>query len=427
MNDKRVFEEIARRITTKAHTNVRRFFWIMCLISTLSAALIEDLSVAVIFIPVVISTCHKMNVNPTPFLLGITICINLASTLTPFGSAENILIAAGFNLSTWWFIQNFGLYFVGATLLTLFLLDQIVLKKEFTKYYLPGCVDDEEAPEGGEAVKRARASALAAGKDDKDGKDNKDEKGKKGKRHEKDEKTGKYEKGKKSVALEEEEMIILERPADPREFKKNLVGLLVFVVLLFVVPNILLSGLIGLMIFVFLNPREDAEGTKRPAISYYFAKVDYKLVYFFICLFILVFCMEVNGTLDALKHFIQTTAPGDVFLLSLVILGTTSLLSGLLDNVPVTVIFIPLIQSLIADAGHFGVPLLIAFILGINLGGNFLPQGAACDMMTLELAKKNCVYDMTYKKLLKFGGLFALLHVALGIGYLALLIYVFPA
>ncbi len=67
---------------------------------------------------------------------------------------------------------------------------------------------------------------------------------------------------------------------------------------------------------------------------------------------------------------------------------------------------------------------LIAFILGINLGGNFLPQGAACDMMTLELAKRNHIHEMNYNKLLKVGGLFALLHVLIGIGYLWFYIYV---
>ena len=67
----------------------------------------------------------------------------------------------------------------------------------------------------------------------------------------------------------------------------------------------------------------------------------------------------------------------------------------------------------------------IAFILGINLGGNFLPQGSAADMMTLELSQQHCVEDLTYQKLTIVGGLFALLHIVLGIGYLALYIYVF--
>ncbi|MFX1503334.1 MAG: SLC13 family permease, partial [Promethearchaeota archaeon] len=112
LEDKHVFNEIALRITKKFSTNTRQFFWVICLISTISAAFIEDISVAVIFIPMIINTSLKMRINPTPILMGMTICINLAATLTPFGSAQNILIADKFGLTSSWFFANLGLYFV---------------------------------------------------------------------------------------------------------------------------------------------------------------------------------------------------------------------------------------------------------------------------------------------------------------------------
>ena len=63
-----IFQEVARRITTKFSTNTRKFFWVICLISTVSAAFIEDISVAVIFIPMIISTSRKMKINPVDFI-----------------------------------------------------------------------------------------------------------------------------------------------------------------------------------------------------------------------------------------------------------------------------------------------------------------------------------------------------------------------
>jgi len=205
-----------------------------------------------------------------------------------------------------------------------------------------------------------------------------------------------------------------------------MVALLVFGALLFIIPNIMLVGIIGVLIFIFINPHEKESGKKRPNFSYYLAKADLKLVYFFICLFILVFCMEINGTLNILEEIIMKIPMENIFLIAIFILLITSILSGFLDNAPVTIIFIPIMWVLIGSAGLHPTPLLVAFILGINLGGNFLPQGSACDMMTLELAKKNGVEDVNYKKLLKVGGLFALLHIILGIMYLAFLIYVSP-
>ncbi|MCK4285461.1 MAG: hypothetical protein KAX18_04630, partial [Candidatus Lokiarchaeota archaeon] len=84
LEEQLIFQEIALRITKKFGTNTRKFFWVIILISTLSAAFIEDVSVAIIFIPMIVRTSEKMKINPTPILLGTTICINLASTLTPF-------------------------------------------------------------------------------------------------------------------------------------------------------------------------------------------------------------------------------------------------------------------------------------------------------------------------------------------------------
>ncbi|TFF86015.1 MAG: hypothetical protein EU517_01010, partial [Promethearchaeota archaeon] len=155
------------------------------------------------------------------------------------------------------------------------------------------------------------------------------------------------------------------------------------------------------------------------------SKADFRLVFFFVTLFVLAYCMELNGTLNLIKNWVVLIAPGNIFMLCLFILVITSFFSGFLDNVPVTIMFIPIIQLLIS-LGNAASPLLIAFILGVNLGGNFLPQGTASDMITLEFAKKEFVHDMNYKRLLKVGGLFALFHIFMGILYLALYIYVVP-
>ena len=369
-----VFQEIARRITKKFSTNTRGFFWVICLISTVSAAFIEDISVVIIFIPMIIKTSEKMKINPAPILLGMTICINLASTLTPFGSAENVLIASQFSLTSQWFFFNLGIYFIIGTLSTLLLLDYFIVKKHLTDIWVPHCEEYEESLE----IKH----------------------------------------------LEEHELVILEDPIDKKVFNSNLISLGVLFVLLIVIPNILFVGLLGTLIFVFINPRRRESGKRKPDLSYYFTKVDYKLVFFFISLFVLVFCFEKVGIIQFLEDFVINVAPANLFLLCIFILVLTSILSGFLDNLPVTILFMPFLQVLM-DAGFSATPILVAFILGINLGGNILPQGSAADMMTLELSAKYCVDEMNYKRLLKTGGIFAIYHIILGVAYLAVLIFVF--
>jgi len=371
-----IFQEVARRVTTKFSTNTRKFFWVICLISTVSAAFIEDISVAVIFIPMIISTSEKMRINPAPILLGMTICINLASTLTPFGSAQNILIANQFNLSSTWFFTNLSLYFIIGTLSTLYLLDKFVLQKHLGDIWVPHCEENEEPQ--------------------------------------------------KTEHYEDHELVILEDPIDKKIFFRNMIGLVIFFILLIFIQNILFIGLLGMLLFVFINPRLNAAGKKKPDISFYLTKVDFKLIFFFISLFVLVFSFEKAGIIALLEIFVLAITPSNLFLLSIMILIITSVLSGLLDNVPVTVLFIPIIGALIEPPIAFSsIPLLVAFILGINLGGNILPQGSAADMMTLELSKKYCADDLNYKRLFKVGGIFAIFHIVLGIGYLALMIFLF--
>ena len=239
LEEQYVFQEVARRITTKFSTNTRKFFWVICLISTLSAAFIEDVSVAIIFIPMIISTSEKMRINPAPILLGMTICINLASTLTPFGSAENILIANRFTLSSQWFFTNLGIYFILGTLSTLFLLDRFVLKKHLDDIWVPHCEENKEPQE--------------------------------------------------IEHYEDHELVILEEPIDTKIFYRNIIGLGIFFIMLILIPNILFVGLLGMLLFVFINPRLNAAGKKKPDISYYLTEVDFKLVFFFISLFVLVF------------------------------------------------------------------------------------------------------------------------------------------
>lgn len=369
LNENGFFQEIARRIVNKYKTNLRKMFYVICIISTLTAAFIEDLSVAIIFIPIIIITCREMEINATPFLLGMTICINLASTLTPFGSAENVLIANHFNLSTLWFFVTLGPFFIISVGLTLFLLDRFILKKEIENPTPGMCPDLTHIPE-------------------KD--------------------------------------LLRTIKVDHKDFKKNLYGFVALVLLLIFIPSILIAGLLGLVLFVFLNPVTDSEGKKRPNVSHYLKRVDYKLIFFFICLFVLVYLMELNGTIIILENFIIQSSSDDVFVLSVMILIITSVLSGFMDNAPVTVMFIPIMEVLTTISGVNPIPLYIAFITGVNIGGNFLPQGSACDMMTLEIALKECVPGFNYKRLTKIGGIFALIHVLLALGYITIIILLFP-
>jgi len=369
LNVNMVFDEIARRMVIKYQDNPRILYYLICIVSTLIATIVEDLSVALIFAPIIIVATRKLNMRPAAYLLGMTICINIAATLTPFGSAQNVLINNALDLDILWFIINLGPYFLISLITTLILLDKVVLSKDIEYCKSHVC----HVPES------------------------------------------------------EYDHLLDEDRIKGDVFIKNLIALGILVVLLILIPELYLAGLIGLLIFVLINPvkKENDKNKKSISLSYYLSKVDYKLIYFFMCLFIFVGLMKLNGTIGFLESIIENLSSENEFILALIILISTSVLSGFLDNTPVTIMFLPIIQVLIGLPQFYRGPIVIAFILGINLGGNFLPQGSAADLMTLEISRKNNVLDLSYKRLFKVGGLFALLHVLLGIGYLALLVFVF--
>lgn len=367
LQEKKFFDEIALKIVGRYYTNPRKMFYIICVISTLMASIVEDLSIAMIFGPIIVAASRKLNLSAAPFLLGMTICINIAATLTPFGSAPNILIANEFNLDFIWFISRIGIYFLVALVLTLILLDQIVLKKEILRCREQVCVledpEKELLPETDQNLK-------------------------------------KY-------------------------FYRNLIALVIFIFLLVIIPEIFLAGILGLLIFLVLNPIKKREEEHSISLSHYLNKVDYRLIFFFICLFVFVGLMELNGTIGFFELILENLSAQNELFLAFIILIGTSFLSGFLDNTPVTIIFIPIISILTGLPDFSRGPLMVAFILGINLGGNFLPQGSAADMMTLQIAQENNVFNLNYKRLTKIGALFALFHIVLGMIYLTFMILLF--
>jgi Na+/H+ antiporter NhaD/arsenite permease-like protein len=146
------------------------------------------------------------------------------------------------------------------------------------------------------------------------------------------------------------------------------------------------------------------------------SEISWKIIILFAVLFILSNSLTEFGFSELMSSFLENLIQGNIFLAVLITLGISSLLSAFLAGTPVTIILLP-IFSAIASQSLFPNPIIIAFISGVNLAGNFLPQGSACDMLTLNLAKKYKVINLNYRRLLKNGSLFASLHFAIVLGY----------
>ncbi|MFX1266983.1 MAG: SLC13 family permease [Promethearchaeota archaeon] len=145
-------------------------------------------------------------------------------------------------------------------------------------------------------------------------------------------------------------------------------------------------------------------------------EISWRIIIIFAILFILSNSLSQLGFSELISTGLVNLVNDNIYLAVLITLSLSSLLSAFLAGTPVTIILLPIFSALIGE-GFFPNPIIIAFISGVNMAGNFLPQGSACDLLTLSLAKKYKVVNLNYKRLLKNGALFATIHFFIILGY----------
>ncbi len=345
----KIFQWIALKTLYFTKGNHRTFFYLICIISAFTASLIADITVAVIFVPLVIRACKILRIDATPYLFGISFTVNIGSLYTPFSSSENILIASTFDRNLGWFLGSFTLYVIPILILTLFALDLIFLRKI-------------------EPPKEERKKIL--------------------------------------LEIMDPDIVIVNKKA----FILNSFYFLSVIAGFIIYPKSWVVATVGAIIMVILNKLKFTEVS---------LKIDWKIIFFFIALFLLIGCMDLVGLFDILEDVGRRVLPDNNLLAAITVLILIGVLSGFLAQVPTALVFIALLES-IYGIGNVPDLILMGFLFGINLGSNFLPQGAAVDLMALNLAKKNGVKKFNYKTLLKNGSMMTVFHIIISIIYLSL-------
>ena len=144
--------------------------------------------------------------------------------------------------------------------------------------------------------------------------------------------------------------------------------------------------------------------------------IEWRIIITFAILFILSNSLSRFGFSELISTGLVDLVNDNIYLAVLITLSLSSLLSAFLAGTPVTIILLPIFSAFIGE-GFFPNPIIIAFISGVNMAGNFLPQGSACDLLTLSMAKKYEVVNLDYKRLLKNGSFFAMIHFLIILGY----------
>jgi Na+/H+ antiporter NhaD/arsenite permease-like protein len=117
-----IFEYFAVRIIRMTKDNIRLLFYLICLLSAFFSGFLDDVSVAMIFIPLMIRTAQLLLIDAVPFITGISFSIIVGNLLTAFSAPSTILISELLGVNTSWFFSTFiwlFLILIGSTLLLL--------------------------------------------------------------------------------------------------------------------------------------------------------------------------------------------------------------------------------------------------------------------------------------------------------------------
>ena len=125
----------------------------------------------------------------------------------------------------------------------------------------------------------------------------------------------------------------------------------------------------------------------KPDVEEVLKEVEWSVLLFFAALFVVVGGLEASGLLGILANNLTSLAVSDVLLTGIILIWAGAIISAIVDNIPYTIIMIPIIQNL----GNMGVditPLWWALALGAGFGGNGTPIGSTANIITIKISEK---------------------------------------
>ncbi|NJC97924.1 MAG: ArsB/NhaD family transporter [Anaerolineae bacterium] len=139
--------------------------------------------------------------------------------------------------------------------------------------------------------------------------------------------------------------------------------------------------------FVALSAAGAALLWVRPEIKKTLAHIEWSVLIFFAALFVMVGGLEKAGVLEMLVRLLEhaTTVPPVLF--GVVIIWVVAGLSAIVDNIPITIAMVPVIQGLGA-AGMNIDPLWWALAFGAGFGGNGTIIGSTANIVVATLSEK---------------------------------------
>ncbi len=191
------------------------------------------------------------------------------------------------------------------------------------------------------------------------------------------------------------------------------------VMIVFVVAGFMLHGVLGIESSVIAM---SAAGiiliVSRENIEHALLDIEWTTLTFFAGLFVIVGAMAETGVIEMLANALINVTGGNVFVMMLVLLVGSAVISSFLDNIPFVATMIPILLTMEAS-GMDVTPLWWAVSLGACLGGNGTLIGASANVVLSDIAKKQG-HEITFLGFMKVGFPIMLVTVLISAVYLVI-------
>ena len=115
--------------------------------------------------------------------------------------------------------------------------------------------------------------------------------------------------------------------------------------------------------------------------------IEWNVLIFFGALFVIVGGMEAAGVLQSLSELLAGAASQSILVMGVGLLWVSALLSAVVDNVPITIALIPVIENL-GKTGINIAPLWWALVFGAGFGGNGTVIGSTANIVVYSLSER---------------------------------------
>ncbi|MEK6679498.1 MAG: SLC13 family permease, partial [Nitrospirota bacterium] len=150
---------------------------------------------------------------------------------------------------------------------------------------------------------------------------------------------------------------------------------------------------------------------RRQDIKEMLFEFDWDSFLFIVGIFMVIFSLSASGILRDFSGFLVESGFKDPAFMLAFVTWISVAASSFMDNVPYTILMIPVCKNLAEIIGMSAWPLLFGMLVGTGIGGNITPVGAAANVFACGILEKHG-YKIVLKEYLKIGVPFSIAAVA---------------